>query len=912
MDTKRIVLFLFCLIFFPVLVMKESAGRLGGEGLSLALGDARLMSPPMMHEDTGVMRVSKVIRSLSPDIKHAVFKCLIRKGFHFDVFEDEHKLKNLYMECLDFILTLRPVPRRHLADQPPTAAPALSPAAGPSPPPAPSPDARAEPQTPSPTPSQDSDLASASSSFPNESFSDLPSDIPPPKGPKPSKKKRHAAPHAPKEEENNQTKLVIIAVVISSAVTSLLLACVFCCYRKCCRESNDSFSGRDERPLLHLSLSDLSGTSSKSFGPIGSNHSDNFGGLPLKNGPLQNGHVFSSDLNSDNTLLPDRLSGYSHTSSIPSFGHKDTSETKASLPPPPGRPTLSTVVPPPPAAIPPPPAAIPPPPAAIPPSPAAVPPPPAAPPPPPPAMPPSKAAPPPPAPRPPLSNQKPGAGLPPPPPKAALPPRQSQGSSRTIRPPIAPNPGSLGAAGNGNSSKTKLKPFFWDKVLANPDQSNVWNQIRSGSFQFDEEMIETLFGYNAAGKTRVEIKKQSTTGDPPIQYIQLLDPKKSQNLAISLKALSVKKQEVHEALMEGNELPSALLQTLLRMQPTTDEELKLRLYNGDLSLLGPAEQFLRDLVDIPFAYKRMDVLLFMSSLHEDVSSIKDSFVTLEATCTELRSNRLFLKLLEAVLKTGNRMNDGTYRGGAQAFKLDTLLKLSDVKGADGKTTLLHFVVKEMIRYEGIRAARVARQSGSMSSLTNYSFFTDDVSEDSLKESGDELRNLGLKVVCGLSGELENVKKAAGLDADAITGTVASFGRRLIEIKQFLNTDMRNLEEVSGFHDTLKYFVEHAEAAITFLLEEERRIRSLVQSTTDYFHGSAAKDEGLRLFVIVRDFLGMIDKTCKEVRESSKKVSKAPKAKDSATANPTPDPRQRLFPAITDRRVDSSSSDEEGP
>ncbi|RRT80270.1 hypothetical protein BHE74_00032719 [Ensete ventricosum] len=391
-------------------------------------------------------------------------------------------------------------------------------------------------------------------------------------------------------------------------------------------------------------------------------------------------------------------------------------------------------------------------------------------------------------------------------------------------------------------------------------------------------MIETLFGYNAAGKTRVEIKKQTATGDPPIQYIQLLDPKKSQNLAISLKALSVKKQEVHEALMEvktGNELPGALLQTLLRMQPTTDEELKLRLYNGDLSLLGPAEQFLKDLVDIPFAYKRMDVLLFMSSLHEDVSSIKDSFATLEVACTELRSNRLFLKLLEAVLKTGNRMNDGTYRGGAQAFKLDTLLKLSDVKGADGKTTLLHFVVKEMIRSE-------------------------------------ELRNLGLKVVSGLGGELENVKKAAGLDADAITGTVASFGRRLIEIKQFLNTDMRNLEEVSGFHDTLKYFVEHAEAAITFLLEEERRIRSLVQSITDYFHGSAAKDEGLRLFVIVRDFLGMIDKTCKEVRESTKKVSKAPKARDSATANPTPDPRQRLFPAITDRRVDSSSSDEEGP
>lgn len=60
-----------------------------------------------------------------------------------------------------------------------------------------------------------------------------------------------------------------------------------------------------------------------------------------------------------------------------------------------------------------------------------------------------------------------------------------------------------------------------------------------------------------------------------------------------------------------------------------------------------------------------------------------------------------MKLLEAVLKTGNRMNVGTIRGGAEAFKLDALLKLADVKGTDGKTTLLHFVVQEMVRSEGI-------------------------------------------------------------------------------------------------------------------------------------------------------------------------------------------------------------------
>lgn len=113
---------------------------------------------------------------------------------------------------------------------------------------------------------------------------------------------------------------------------------------------------------------------------------------------------------------------------------------------------------------------------------------------------------------------------------------------------------------------------------------------------------------------------------------------------------------------------------------------------------------------------------------------------LQVACGKLKNSRVFLKLLEAVLKTGNRMNDGTYRGGAQAFKLDTLLKLADVRGTDGKTTLLHFVVQEIIRSEGIRAARTARESHSFSDLK-----TEDILEETNHDSMEHFRNLGLQV-----------------------------------------------------------------------------------------------------------------------------------------------------------------------
>jgi len=251
------------------------------------------------------------------------------------------------------------------------------------------------------------------------------------------------------------------------------------------------------------------------------------------------------------------------------------------------------------------------------------------------------------------------------------------------------------------------------------------------------------------------------------------------------------------------------------------------------------------------------------------------------------------------------MNVGTFRGGAQAFKLDTLLKLSDVKGTDGKTTLLHFVVLEIIRSEGVRASRVAKeQSTSVSSLDS-----NNVTNDNKEQTEDDYKQLGLKVVSNLGDELQNVRKAAILDADQLAMLVASLGHKLIRTKEFLNTSMKSLDEDSGFHHKLKHFTEQSQTDVSFLLEEEKKIRSMVKSTVDYFHGSTGKDEGLRLFVVVRDFLTMLEKVCKELKEESKVAPKKTKThQPPQTSHPSfNDPRRKLFPAIQDRRADSSSS-----
>ncbi|KAH1063327.1 hypothetical protein J1N35_028314 [Gossypium stocksii] len=447
--------------------------------------------------------------------------------------------------------------------------------------------------------------------------------------------------------------------------------------------------------------------------------------------------------------------------------------------------------------------------------------------------------------------------------------------------------GSTAAGNDANTSKAKLKPFFWDKVAAKPNNAMVWDQIKAGSFQFSEELIETLFGASVQ-KNKKTGKKEPSAQDQGPQYVQLIEPKKAQNLAILLRALNVTTKEVCDALREGNDLPVEFLQTLLKMAPTSDEEHKLKTFTGDFSQLGPSEQFLKRLLDIPFAFKRIEVLIFMCSLKEDVSATKESFETLEVACKDLRGSRLFLKLLEAVLKTGNRMNDGTFHGGAQAFKLDTLLKLSDVKGVDGKTTLLHFVVLEIIRTEGLKAARAERESESFNSLKS-----NDTLEDVSHDPEDHYHDLGFKAVSHLSSELENVKKAAAIDAENLTGTVIKLGHSLLKARDFLNSEMKGLEEDSGFQKALKTLVEKAEVEVKALIEEEKRIMELVKNTGNYFHGNVKKDEGIRLFVVVRDFLVILDKVCKEVRDKpkishKKEGSHASSSSNSSIGSPSPD------------------------
>ncbi|CAO2042565.1 unnamed protein product [Urochloa humidicola] len=435
----------------------------------------------------------------------------------------------------------------------------------------------------------------------------------------------------------------------------------------------------------------------------------------------------------------------------------------------------------------------------------------------------------------------PAAGPPPPPPPPLIVP-QRQNGQRSGGPafpaPPAPPPGLFrqgAAVGKNGAALPKLKPLHWDKVRAAPNRRMVWDRIRSSSFELDEQMIESLFGYNAA---RCSAKHEEAQSRSPSLGNHVLDPKRLQNITILMKAVSATAEQIYAALLQGNGLSVQQLEALIKVAPTKEEVEKLESYDGDVGSLVAAERLLKVVLTIPCAFARIEAMLYRETFADEVSHIRKSFAMLEDACRELMSSKLFLKLLEAVLKTGNRMNVGTARGGAMAFKLDTLLKLADVKGTDGKTTLLHFVVQEMVRSQKPPARTAA-------------------------EAPD--------IAAGLAAELTNVRKTATVDLDVLTTSVSSLSHGLSRMKALVGNDLAGGDERGQcFVAFMAPFVAQAEEVIRELEDGERRVLAHVRDITEYYHGDVGKEEAspLRIFVIVRDFLAMLERVCKEVRGAS--------------------------------------------
>jgi hypothetical protein len=77
---------------------------------------------------------------------------------------------------------------------------------------------------------------------------------------------------------------------------------------------------------------------------------------------------------------------------------------------------------------------------------------------------------------------------------------------------------------------------------------------------------------------------------------------------------------------------------------TSEEELKLKYFKDDpLSKLCPVEAFVKAMLDVPFAFKRVDAMLYIATFHLEVNQLRMSYAALEVMpCSSEKCNAFVL------------------------------------------------------------------------------------------------------------------------------------------------------------------------------------------------------------------------------------------------------------------------------
>ncbi|XP_047954433.1 LOW QUALITY PROTEIN: formin-like protein 20 [Salvia hispanica] len=297
-------------------------------------------------------------------------------------------------------------------------------------------------------------------------------------------------------------------------------------------------------------------------------------------------------------------------------------------------------------------------------------------------------------PPPPGPPRPPGGGPPPPPPFGAKGPATDSkgllaGRGRGLPRPMATAP-----------RRSTLKPLHWSKVTR-VLQGSLWEELqRFGDPQvapeFDVSELETLFSAtvpksDAGGKAG---SRRKSTGSKP-EKVHLIDLRRANNTEIMLTKVKMPLPDMMAAALAMDEsiLDADQVENLIKFCPTKEEMELLKGYTGDKETLGKCEQFFLELMKVPRVESKLRVFLFKIQFNSQSSDFKKSLNTVNSACNEVRSSLKLKEIMKKILYLGNTLNQGTARGSALGFKLDSLLKLTDTRASNSKMTLMHYLCK---------------------------------------------------------------------------------------------------------------------------------------------------------------------------------------------------------------------------
>ncbi|GKB55578.1 formin-like protein 20 [Tanacetum coccineum] len=181
--------------------------------------------------------------------------------------------------------------------------------------------------------------------------------------------------------------------------------------------------------------------------------------------------------------------------------------------------------------------------------------------------------------------------------------------------------------------------------------------------------------------------------------------RRANNTLIMLTKVKMEYPQIVEAILAMNDelLDADQLENILKFCPTKEETDQLKNYQGDKELLGKCEEYFLELMKVPRMESKVNCFLFKiqfnTQLFFQLAEFKKSLNIVNAACDEVDTVRKSDKLkgiMKRILYLGNTLNQGTARGSAVGFKLDSLLKLTDTRSSISKMTLMHYLCKDFL------------------------------------------------------------------------------------------------------------------------------------------------------------------------------------------------------------------------
>ncbi|KAK2427435.1 formin protein [Trifolium repens] len=444
----------------------------------------------------------------------------------------------------------------------------------------------------------------------------------------------------------------------------------------------------------------------------------------------------------------------------------------------------------------------------------------------------------------PPAPKPPNAPPPPPPGRGSVPaPPLTAGKASSVPPPpgkassATTNVGRGRGAGAIAAKKTLLKPLHWVKV-SRAVQGSLWADPQkpgSGSRapEIDISELETLFSaasISDGNSTRGGVRRGSNINKP--EKVQLVDLRRAYNCEIMLSKIKIPLPDMLSAVLalDSGVLDIDQVENLIKFCPTKEEMELLKNYAGNKDMLGKCEQFFMELMKVPRVEAKLRVFAFKITFTAQVSDLRINLNTINDATREVKESVKLRQIMQTILTLGNALNQGTARGSAVGFKLDSLLKLSDTRARNNKMTLMHYLCKLLAE--------------KMPELIDF------------------------------DKDLVHLEGASKIQLKALAEEMQAVHKGLEKVEQELTASENDGAISSGFRKVLKNFLDFAEADVRSLISLYADVGRNADSLSQYF----GEDPSRCPFEQVTQILVVFVKTFKKSREENERLADAEKKK----------------------------------